>query len=336
MFGVLRRWTCLRCTSTRSFPCTALSSRIPKPSSRMRSYIRGTGWTCMLFLPFPWSGGLRLKSETPNLSMTLVATLLPEKGWFADPTTSGATPVGPAASAAPLQPLPPGRPRAEPSHMATLKRLLQKSGFSRGAALELSSCVQESTARLYQAEWLSFCGWCCGRDIAPVNATILLIMDFFIHLHRDKGLSVSAIKGYQATLNSVLPLKGLDLSTSRELSIAVQEFLEVCSSWGATASRLGRRSCLQSLTGPPYEPPRMVDEHFLAHKMLFLLARGLRSSLYPPYLSQALILPLDSYVWCEWSGVTWPALSAMRARCLSPQDVSRRSLRTRSPSGCGR
>ena len=72
-----------------------------------------------------------------------------------DPTTSGTTSVGPAASAAPLQPLPPGRPRLEPSCVATLKRLPQKSGFLRGAALEMSSCVRESTARLYQAKWLS-------------------------------------------------------------------------------------------------------------------------------------------------------------------------------------
>ena len=42
----------------------------------------------------------------------------------ADPTPSGATSMGPAASAAPLQLLPPGRPRAEPSLVATLKRLL--------------------------------------------------------------------------------------------------------------------------------------------------------------------------------------------------------------------
>ena len=63
-----------------------------------------------------------------------------------DPTTSGAPPVGPAASAAPLQPLPPGRPRAEPSRVATLKRLLRKSGFSRAAASmsPLPACTRQS------------------------------------------------------------------------------------------------------------------------------------------------------------------------------------------------
>ena len=152
-------------------------------------------------------------------------------------------PAGPAASAAPLQLLPPGRPRAEPSHVATLKCLLRKSGFSRGAALEMSGCVRESTARLYQAKWLSFCGWCRGRDVAPVNATVPLIVNFFIHLRKDRGLSVSAIKGYRATLNSVLTLKGLDLAASRELSMLFRSFPRSVCPGELHPPRLGRRSC---------------------------------------------------------------------------------------------
>ena len=80
-----------------------------------------------------------------------------------DPTTTGTPTVGPAATTTTLQPVPRRRPRSEPSRVATLKRLLRKSGFSRGAALEISGCVRESTARLYQSQWLSFCGWCRGR-----------------------------------------------------------------------------------------------------------------------------------------------------------------------------
>ena len=231
------------------------------------------------FPPFPLVGRVVARvRETPNLSTTPVDPLWPAEGVVcgpppsADPTASGANPVGLAALAAPLQPLPPGRPHAEPSRLATLERLLRKSGFSRGPALEISGCVQESTACLYQAKWLSFCGWCRRRGVAPVNATVPLIVDFFIHLCRDRGLSVSAIKGYHATLNSVLTLKGLDLAASRELSMLFRSFSrsvhpgEQCPpAWDVTL-------VLQSLTGPPYEPLRTVDERFLAHKTLFLLA----------------------------------------------------------------
>ena len=111
-----------------------------------------------------------------------------------------------------------------------------------------------------------------GRDVAPVSATIPLMVDFFIHLHRDKGLSVSAIKGYRATLNSVLSLKGLDLSTSRELSKLFRSFSRSVPHGELRPPAWDVALVLQSLTGPPYEPLRTVDEVFLAHKTLFLLA----------------------------------------------------------------
>ena len=135
----------------------------------------------------------------------------------------------------------------------------------------MSECVQESTARLYQAKWLSFCGWCRGRGVAPINATIPLIVDFFIHLHRDKGLSVSAIKGYRATQNSVLTLKGLDLTTSRKLSMLFRSFSRCVPQGELRPPAWDVALVLQSLTGPPYEPLRTVDERYLSHKMLFLL-----------------------------------------------------------------
>ena len=140
----------------------------------------------------------------------------------ADPTTSGASLVGPVVAAALLQQVPQRRPRAEPSRVATLQRLLRKSGFSKGSAVEVSSCVHTATSRLYQAKWMLFCGWCHGRDVAPVNATVPLIMDFLVHLHRDKGLFVS--KGYRSALNSVFALKGMDLADSHPICMVIRSF----------------------------------------------------------------------------------------------------------------
>ena len=141
-----------------------------------------------------------------------------------DPTTSRPALVGQSAPAAPLQPLPPRRPRAEPSRVATLKRHFRKSGFSGRAAGVLSGCLRSSTSRLYQSRWQIFCGWCCGRGVAPVNATVPVVVDFLIHSRHDKGLSVSAVKGYSSALNSVLTLKGRDLVSSREITMLLRNF----------------------------------------------------------------------------------------------------------------
>ena len=96
-------------------------------------------------------------------------------------------------------------------------------------------------------------------------------MDFLVHLHRDKGSSVSAIKGYRAAL-SVFALKGMDLADSSPISMLIRSFSKSVrpeelhpSAWDVTL-------LLQSLTRASYKPLQTVDERFLAEKTLFLLA----------------------------------------------------------------
>ena len=189
-----------------------------------------------------------------------------------DPTTPGSTLLGQAASAAPLQPVPSRRPRAEPSRVATLKRHYRKSGFSGRAARVLSGVLRESSSRLYQSKWKIFCGWCRGRSVAPVNVSVPVVVDFLIHLRQDKGLSVSAVKGYCSALNSVLALKGRDLAASREITTLLRSFARSVNPVELHPPAWDVSLVLQSLTGAPYEPLRTCEERFLAQKTLFLLA----------------------------------------------------------------
>ena len=69
-----------------------------------------------------------------------------------------------------------------------------------------------------------FCGWCRGRGDAPVNTSVPIIVDFLVHLCRDKGLSVSAVKGYRAAINSVFALKGMDLADFHPISMWIRSF----------------------------------------------------------------------------------------------------------------
>ena len=198
-------------------------------------------------------------------------TPLAREGVVRRPSASTAL-VGQSASAAPLQPLPPRRPRAEPSRVATLKHHFRKSFFSGRAAGVLSGCLRSSTSRLYQSRWQIFCGWCRGRGVAPVNTTVPVVVDFLIHLRHDKGLSVSAVKGYSSALNSVLALKGRDLASSREITMLLRSFSRSVDPVGLRPPAWDVALVLQSLTGAPYEPLRTCEERFLAQKTLFLLA----------------------------------------------------------------
>ena len=189
-----------------------------------------------------------------------------------DSTTPGSALLGQAASATPLQSVPSRRPRAEASRVETLKRHYRKSGFSGRAARVLSGVLWESSSRLYQSRWKIFCGWCRGRGVAPVNATVPVVVDFLIHLRQDKGLSVSAVKGYCSALNSVLALKGRDLATSREITTLLRSFSRSVNPVELRPPAWDVSLVLQSLTGAPYEPLRTCEERFLAQKTLFLLA----------------------------------------------------------------
>ena len=176
-----------------------------------------------------------------------------------DPTTPGSSLLGQTASATPLQSVPSRRPRAEPSHVATLQRHYRKSGFSGRAARVLSGVLRESSSRLYQSRWKIFCGWCCGRSVAPVNASVPVVVDFLIHLRQDKGLSVSAVKGYCSALNSVLALKGLDLAASREITTLLRSFARSVNPVELRPPAWDVSLVLQSLTGAPYEPLRTCE-----------------------------------------------------------------------------
>ena len=97
-------------------------------------------------------------------------------------------------------------------------------------------------------------------------------MDFLIHLRQDKGFSLSALRGYFATINSVFTLKGIDLANSKELSMLFRSFTKSCSPQDLRPTAWDVALVLQSLTNQPYEPIREAEERFLAHKTLFLIA----------------------------------------------------------------
>ena len=120
-----------------------------------------------------------------------------------------------------------------------------------------------------------FCGWCHRGGVAPVNATVPMIVDFLLHLRRDKGLSVSAVKGYRVALNSVFSLKGMGLADWRPISTWIRSFSKSVRPEELRPPAWDVTLVLQSLTKSPYEPLRTSDECFLAQKKLFLLALAL-------------------------------------------------------------
>ena len=78
-----------------------------------------------------------------------------------------------------------------------------------------ASNLRRSTACLYQGKWSRFLHWCHWRNISPCKGTVLQIVKLFLYLWMGLELSVPAVKGYQATLNHVFSLAGMDLAANK-------------------------------------------------------------------------------------------------------------------------
>ena len=83
-------------------------------------------------------------------------------------------------------------------------------------------------------------------------------------LRHDKGLSVSAVKGYSSALNSVVALKGRDLASSQEITMLLRSFSRSVDPVELRPPAWDVALILQSLTGALYESLRTCDERFLA------------------------------------------------------------------------
>ena len=192
----------------------------------------------------------------------------------------------------------------------------------------LSGCLRASTSHLFQSRWRIFCGWCRGRGVAPVNATVPVVVDFLIHLCQGKGLSVSAVKGYSSSLNFVLALKGWDLASSREITMLLHSFSRSVDPVELHPPAWDVSLGLQSLTGAPYEPLWTCEERFLAQKTLFLLA--LASDKRIGELHALLYRVSHTRGWGE---VTFSFVPGFVAKTQNPACLASRIRRTRTTGG---
>ena len=222
------------------------------------------------FPPFALVGRvIACVQQSSRVAMTLVAPLWPEKEWFADLLLLLTQPplALPCWDKLLRQPhcslFPQGVPALK-LHAWRLSSDTTESRAFREELLVLSGVLRESSSRLYQSRWKFFCGWCRGRGVAPVNATVPVVVNFLIHLRQDKGLSVSAVKGYCSALNSVLALKGRDLVASREITTLLRSFARSVNPVELRPPAWDVSLVLQSLTGAPYVPLRTYEERFLA------------------------------------------------------------------------
>ena len=158
------------------------------------------------------------------------------------------------------------------SRVDVIERGIRARGFSQKAASCMARPNRKSTLALYQAKWAQFCSWCRQRKTDPLSSTIPIIADFFLFLREDKNLSCTAIKGYRSALAQVFIHRGLDISSSPEISMLFRNFEQSIPPRTISQPKWDLNIVLQSLTRPPFEPINSISLRNLTLKTVFLLA----------------------------------------------------------------
>jgi hypothetical protein len=159
------------------------------------------------------------------------------------------------------------------SRLATLREGLRQKGFSEGATSHISKSVRQSTGIVYEAKWVIFCDWCCGRDIDPVRVTVQQLADFLVYLFEIKQLVPSTIKGYRSAIGRTISLLGgPDFGQNEYISLLVRNFSLERPKQNKLDPQWNLGLVLATLNSPPFEPAEEVDLRFLYYKCCFLLA----------------------------------------------------------------
>ena len=177
---------------------------------------------------------------------------------------------------------PVGRPESASvvsSRMDAIGVSLNSHGYSNQVAETVASAGRTSTSVVYDAKWRLYTDWCKSRQVNPVDPTGPQLADFFTYLFYDKGLQFSTLRGYKASILSVLsrsaPLSPYTDSVLKGLFKAFQLQRPVVAR-SLPVWDLG--IVLQGLKRPPFEPIRKSSLRLLSLKTLFLftLAAGAR------------------------------------------------------------
>ena len=177
---------------------------------------------------------------------------------------------------------PVGRPESASvvsSRMDAIGVSLNSHGYSNQVAETVASAGRASTSVVYDAKWRLYTDWCKSRQVNPVDPTGPQLADFFTYLFYDKGLQFSTLRGYRASILSVLsrsaPVSPYTDSVLKGLFKAFQLQRPVVAR-SLPVWDLG--IVLQGLKRPPFEPIRKASLRLLSLKTLFLftLAAGAR------------------------------------------------------------
>lgn len=159
------------------------------------------------------------------------------------------------------------------SRLDVIRHLLTSEGYTEAIAQRVAQAGRQSTTSIYDSKWRIYSDWCSKQSLNSFHRDGPQLARFFCHLFEDKGLSYSTLRGYKASILSVLDkLGGLSKKTDHILGNLFQSFQKERPVRPVPMPEWDLGIVLQGLKVPPFEPIKKASLDLITKKTLFLLA----------------------------------------------------------------
>lgn len=152
------------------------------------------------------------------------------------------------------------------------RQILRAHNLPSDVITTLQAARRDSTNRIYNSTWLSFCRWCTRRGLAAVEASVEQVLEF-LQNGLNSGLAPNKLRRQVSALSTILSCGSSLPLTRRPL---IRQFLRGAANLRPPALHRypswDLPKVLSALTRPPFEPLREVGLHYLSYKVSFLVA----------------------------------------------------------------
>ena len=102
--------------------------------------------------------------------------------------------------------------------------VVEEQGFSDEAAARIEVLQRPSTRAVYRSKWAIFVKWCDSNKVDFRSPSVNQIVEFPLHLFKDRNLEPSTIDGYRTAIADLMGNDELNISKGENLTHLLDSF----------------------------------------------------------------------------------------------------------------
>ena len=152
---------------------------------------------------------------------------------------------------------------------------IHEQGFSDEVAARIEAPQRLSTRAVYKSKWAIIVKWCESHEVDFRLPSVNQIVDFLMHLFKERKLQPSTIEGYRTAITDMVGNDRLNISKDENLTRILDSFHRDKPKGRRGVPSWNLSLVLHQLTKAPFEPMRKASLKHLTMKTVFISRQAL-------------------------------------------------------------